>query len=164
MTDLLNNRYKNYNYYKFYIFLWLKKGSRIDVGLVCEACHAVNYVVDKNKVNTTGNLKLSKFCNVCRKHTAHKETKIRLILYMKLVLIGIQGSGKSTQGNLLSKQLKIPYLSTGHIFRKIAKEKTQLGRYIKEILNAGLLVPDEKTIEIVNSYLSRPEYKKGYIL
>ncbi len=83
---------------------------------------------------------------------------------MKLVLIGIQGSGKSTQGNLLSKQLKIPYLSTGHIFREIAKEKTQLGRYIKEILNAGLLVPDEKTIEIVNSYLSRPEYKKGYIL
>ena len=83
---------------------------------------------------------------------------------MKLVLIGIQGSGKSTQGNLLSKQLKIPYLSTGHIFREIAKEKTQLGRYIKEILNAGLLIPDEKTIEIVNSYLSRPEYKKGYIL
>ncbi len=83
---------------------------------------------------------------------------------MKLVLIGIQGSGKSTQGNLLSKQLKIPYLSTGHIFREIAKEKTQLGRYIKEILNTGLLVPDKKTIEIVNSYLSRPEYKKGYIL
>ena len=83
---------------------------------------------------------------------------------MKLVLIGIQGSGKSTQGNLLSKQLKIPYLSTGHIFREIAKEKTQLGRYIKETVNAGLLVPDEKTIEIVNSYLSRPEYKKGYIL
>ncbi len=52
-----------------------KKGSRIDVGLVCEVCHAVNYVVDKNKVNTTGNLKLSKFCNVCRKHTVHKETK-----------------------------------------------------------------------------------------
>ncbi len=83
---------------------------------------------------------------------------------MKLVLIGIQGSGKSTQGNLLSKQLKIPYLSTGHIFREIAKEKTTLGRYIKETMNAGLLIPDEKTIDIVNGYLSRPEYKRGYIL
>src|SRR3990167_6575814 len=83
---------------------------------------------------------------------------------MKFVLIGIQGSGKSTQGNLLSKQLKIPYLSTGHIFREIAKEKTQLGRYIKETVNAGILVPDVETIEIVNAYLSRPEYKKGYIL
>ncbi len=83
---------------------------------------------------------------------------------MKLVLIGIQGSGKSTQGNLLSRQLKIPYLSTGHIFREIAKEKTDLGRYIKETMNAGWLIPDDKTIEIVNDYLSRPEYKKGYIL
>ncbi|MCL4363657.1 nucleoside monophosphate kinase [Patescibacteria group bacterium] len=83
---------------------------------------------------------------------------------MKLVLIGIQGSGKSTQGNLLSKQLGIPYLSTGHIFRQLAKEKTALGHYIKVVMNTGLLIPDEKTIEIVNSYLSRPEYKKGYIL
>jgi len=83
---------------------------------------------------------------------------------MKLILIGIQGSGKSTQGNLLSKQLEIPYLSTGHIFRQIAKEKTALGRYIKETINSGLLVPDKKTIEIVNNYLSRPEYRKGYIL
>ncbi|GIW64083.1 MAG: adenylate kinase [Patescibacteria group bacterium] len=83
---------------------------------------------------------------------------------MKLVLIGIQGSGKSTQGNLLSKQLGIPYLSTGHIFRQLAKEKTKLGKYIKVIMNSGLLIPDDKTIEIVNSYLKRPEYKKGYIL
>lgn len=83
---------------------------------------------------------------------------------MRLVLIGMQGSGKSTQGNLLSKQLKIPYLSTGHIFREIAKEPTTLGRYIKETMNAGILIPDEKTIEIVNEYLSRPEYKEGYIL
>lgn len=83
---------------------------------------------------------------------------------MKLVLTGIQGSGKSTQGNLLSKQLHLPYLSTGHIFRQIAKEKTQLGRYIKRVMNSGLLIPDEKTIEIVNTYILRPEYKNGYIL
>jgi len=83
---------------------------------------------------------------------------------MKIILIGIQGAGKSTQGNLLSKQLKIPYLSTGHIFREIAKEKTDLGRYLKETMSAGLLIPDDKTLEIANNYLSRPEYKRGYIL
>ena len=83
---------------------------------------------------------------------------------MKIVLIGIQGSGKSTQGNLLSKQLEVPYLSTGHIFRQIAKEETALGKRIKAIINAGLLVPNETVIEIVNNYLSRPEYKRGYIL
>ena len=83
---------------------------------------------------------------------------------MKLILLGIQGSGKSTQGNLLSDQLKIPYLSTGHILREITKEKTRLGRYIKETVNSGILVPDEKMIPILEQYLKRSEYKKGYIL
>lgn len=83
---------------------------------------------------------------------------------MKIILIGIQGAGKSTQGNLLSEKLGVPYLSTGHIFRTIAQEKTPMGRYIKEVMNAGFLIPDEKTLEIVSEYLSRPEYAKGYIM
>ena len=83
---------------------------------------------------------------------------------MKLIIIGIQGAGKSTQGNLLSKKLKIPYLSTGHIFRVLAQEKTPLGRYIKEVMNAGYLIPDKKVLKIVIDYLQRPEYQKGYIL
>ncbi len=83
---------------------------------------------------------------------------------MKIILVGIQGAGKSTQGNLLSEKLKIPYLSTGHIFRDLAKEKTPKGRYIKETINAGFLLPDSKTLEIVSNYLLREEYKDGFIL
>lgn len=83
---------------------------------------------------------------------------------MKLILIGIQGSGKSTQGNILSEKLGIPYLSSGHIFREMAKEKTPLGRYIKETMNAGFLIPDDKTLEIVVEYLGHSEYVNGYIL
>lgn len=83
---------------------------------------------------------------------------------MKIILIGIQGAGKSTQGNLLSEKLGIPYLSTGHVFREMSKEKTPLGRYIKETMNAGYLIPDDKTLEIVSSYLHRSEYEKGYIM
>jgi adenylate kinase len=83
---------------------------------------------------------------------------------LKIVLIGIQGSGKSTQGNLLSKKLKIPYLSTGHILRVLSHEKTPMGRYIKETINAGVLVPDRRIIPIVEEYLKRPEYANGYIL
>jgi len=83
---------------------------------------------------------------------------------MKLVLIGIQGAGKSTQGNLLSEHLGVPYLSSGHIFREMAKDKSKIGRWLKETLNAGALVPDETTLEVVLTYLKRPEYQTGYIL
>lgn len=83
---------------------------------------------------------------------------------MKIVLIGIQGAGKSTQGEMLSEKFNIPYLSSGHIFRAIAKEKTRKGRFLKEIMNSGALIPDDVTLDIVLEYLQRGEYKKGYIL
>ncbi len=83
---------------------------------------------------------------------------------MKIVLIGIQGAGKSTQGKLLSEKMGIPYLSSGHIFRQMAKGKTTLSRWLKETLNAGVLVSDEKTIEIVTEYLQKPEYQNGFII
>ena len=83
---------------------------------------------------------------------------------MKIILIGIQGSGKSTQGNLLSSKFKLPYLSSGHIFREMTKEKTKWGRYVKETMNAGHLIPDTETIAIINEYLGKAEYKNGYIL
>jgi len=83
---------------------------------------------------------------------------------MRIVLVGIQGAGKSTQGNLLSEKLGIPYLSSGHIFRQMAQEKTPTGRWLKETINSGGLVPDDMTLKIVLEYLEKPEYQTGYLL
>ncbi len=52
-----------------------KKGSRVLIGLTCSICKNQNYVVSKNKVNTTEALKLQKYCNKCKKRTEHKEKK-----------------------------------------------------------------------------------------
>ncbi|OGK28682.1 50S ribosomal protein L33 [Candidatus Roizmanbacteria bacterium RIFCSPHIGHO2_02_FULL_40_9] len=52
-----------------------KKGNRVNVGLECSACNKVNYITERNKVNTTEKLLLSKYCNSCRKRTEHKEIK-----------------------------------------------------------------------------------------
>ncbi len=45
------------------------------VTLQCGECKERNYSTTKNKKTTTGRLEFSKFCNSCRKHTPHKETK-----------------------------------------------------------------------------------------
>ena len=82
---------------------------------------------------------------------------------MKILLIGPQGSGKSTQAKLLAKELGVLYLSTGEIFRQMAKAPTPLGKKIKKILNQGLLVDDETTIKIVKKFLTKPEFKHGFV-
>jgi large subunit ribosomal protein L33 len=45
------------------------------VKLQCETCKRVNYFTHKSKKAEEKKLTLKKFCNWCRKHTPHKETK-----------------------------------------------------------------------------------------
>lgn len=53
-----------------------KKGKVQKFHLTCSVCKQRNYVVKKNTMNTTDKLALSKFCEWCRKHTDHAETKL----------------------------------------------------------------------------------------
>jgi large subunit ribosomal protein L33 len=41
----------------------------------CTKCKNRNYTSTKNKKTTTERLEFKKFCNVCRAHTPHKETR-----------------------------------------------------------------------------------------
>lgn len=83
---------------------------------------------------------------------------------MKILLIGPQGSGKSTQAKLLAEYLKIPFISTGDIFRIMAEEGSELGQRVKNILNKGELMDDETASEIVRNQLSTPDLSRGFIL
>lgn len=83
---------------------------------------------------------------------------------MKIILLGAPGSGKGTHAQKLTKQLNIPQISTGDIFRKNLKEGTPLGLKVKDILAQGKLVPDEITVAIVKDRLQQPDCANGYIL
>lgn len=83
---------------------------------------------------------------------------------MKILLIGPQGSGKSTQADLLAHYLKVPKITIGDIFRKIAEEDSELGKKVRDILNQGHLVDDQITSEIVKERLSHSDYKEGFIV
>ncbi|MEX0878035.1 MAG: 50S ribosomal protein L33 [Candidatus Spechtbacterales bacterium] len=45
------------------------------VRLKCAQCSTVNYHTRKNKKTNEEKIELKKFCNECRKHTKHAETK-----------------------------------------------------------------------------------------
>lgn len=81
-----------------------------------------------------------------------------------IVLLGAPGAGKGTQAVLLSKDLRIPHISSGDLFRENIKNQTELGKLAQQYLDRGDLVPDEVTIGMVRERLSRPDTASGFIL
>lgn len=83
---------------------------------------------------------------------------------MKIILMGPPGAGKGTQAEFLTKELNIPHISTGDMFRKAVKEGTPLGIEAKRYIDSGKLVPDEVTVGIVKERLAEPDCSKGFLL
>jgi adenylate kinase len=83
---------------------------------------------------------------------------------MRLVLLGVPGAGKGTQGRRLAEKFGIPQIATGEILREAVKNRTPLGLTAKERMDAGLLVPDEVVIGIVAERLEAADCRKGFIL
>jgi adenylate kinase len=83
---------------------------------------------------------------------------------MRTLLMGPPGAGKGTQAVFLSKELSIPHISTGDMFRKAVREGTALGLEAKDYMDAGQLVPDEVTVGIVRERLSEPDCREGFLL
>ncbi|MBF4561416.1 adenylate kinase [Microbacterium sp. VKM Ac-2870] len=82
----------------------------------------------------------------------------------RLLIIGPQGSGKGTQGVRVAEAFGIPAVSTGDVFRANVKEGTELGIKVKAIIDAGDLVPDELTGEIVRDRLAQDDAAGGFLL
>jgi adenylate kinase len=83
---------------------------------------------------------------------------------MPVVLIGSPGSGKGTQGKLLSAYFGIPHISTGEILRFNVQRRSILGMAVKETLDKGLLVPDNLMEDLITSRLGQEDCEDGYIL
>jgi adenylate kinase len=83
---------------------------------------------------------------------------------MRLVLLGPPGAGKGTQAKRLAEWLKVPAISTGDIFRANIAGDTALGRLARSYTDAGKLVPDEVTNEMVRDRLAQPDTANGFLL
>lgn len=83
---------------------------------------------------------------------------------MKIIMLGAPGAGKGTQAKKLADKYRIPHISTGDIFRANIKNGTELGKKAKEYMDAGALVPDELTVDLVMDRLAQADCDQGYIL
>lgn len=83
---------------------------------------------------------------------------------MKIVMLGAPGAGKGTQAAMICDKYNIPHVSTGDIFRSNIKNGTELGKKAKAYMDAGQLVPDELTIQLLLDRVSQDDCKDGYVL
>lgn len=83
---------------------------------------------------------------------------------MNFIFLGPPGAGKGTLAKQVAEEFNIPHISTGDIFRANIKNQTPLGVKVKAIIDAGGLVSDDITCELVKDRLSQDDTKNGYIL
>jgi adenylate kinase len=83
---------------------------------------------------------------------------------VRLVLVGPPGAGKGTQAEFIAAHLCAPKISTGDLFRFNVGQGTALGVEAKKYMDAGQLVPDEITINMVRQRLGEPDAADGFLL
>lgn len=80
-----------------------------------------------------------------------------------IILFGIQGSGKGTQGRLLSEKYGYVSYSTGEALRDHMERKTEIGKRAAVFYDAGNLVPDDILIELLEDFFSSIDQGKPVI-
>ena len=81
---------------------------------------------------------------------------------LNLVLFGPPGAGKGTQTKLQKKQYDLVHISTGDVFRAL-DENSDLAQLAKSYADKGNLVPDEITIQILESEVQKHTDINGVI-
>ncbi len=83
---------------------------------------------------------------------------------MNIILLGPPGTGKGTMAKEIAKEYKLPHISTGDMFREHLKKETALGKQAKTFMDAGKLVPDEITINMLKDRIKQKDCKRGFVL
>jgi adenylate kinase len=82
----------------------------------------------------------------------------------KYVMMGVQGSGKGTQSELLCAGLDMVHISVGDMFRWHVQNHTKLGALVRRTMNAGQLVGDDLVQSTVRDRLDQHDWNFGFVV
>ena len=82
---------------------------------------------------------------------------------MKILLMGPQGCGKGTIGEMLSQRLGIPLIGVGQLLRDIPQTHP-LYTELHEAIDKGILAPNDKVAQLLKERTSLLDCNNGYIL
>ncbi len=81
---------------------------------------------------------------------------------MKILLMGPQGSGKGTIGEMLSNHLHLPLIAVGDVLRSIPQDHPWYEEF-HTVMNKGELAPQGKVAQLLKERTSQPDCKNGFI-
>jgi len=83
---------------------------------------------------------------------------------MRLLFIGAQGSGKSTQAEIFAKKLNLPHIQSGQLVRDEAEKETEISQKARNLIEHGQLAPDDLVADLVQARLVQPDTVNGFVL
>lgn len=84
--------------------------------------------------------------------------------FTDIIILGVQGSGKGTQGDLILEHFPYIRFEAGKECRQIANLDTELGKKVKSIIEKGDLVSDEVMINILYAFIENKDITNQAIL
>ncbi len=78
--------------------------------------------------------------------------------------MGIQGSGKGTQGAMLARDFDLTQIAVGDIFRWHVQSHTKIGAHVRRVMAAGELVGDDLVESVVRQRLDQHDWNYGFIV
>jgi adenylate kinase len=82
---------------------------------------------------------------------------------LNIVLFGPPGAGKGTQSQKLIEKYQLVHLSTGDLLRGEINAGTTLGLRAKELMDRGILVPDDVVVGMIENKIKENRSAKGFI-
>jgi adenylate kinase len=87
-----------------------------------------------------------------------------IVAMRKYVLLGVPGSGKSTQSAMLGRDFDLVRISAGEIFRWQVRHHTKIGARVEQVMATGHLIGDPLVEKVMRDRLEQHDWNYGFVI